>query len=176
VTPAKNYINALYQLACKTSKNPLNPENPDEFMLYDTVATEMRTIPDFPHWVHFVMIVVKNPGSGKGNKGMKALIDLAKKHRVVLFGKVEPKDKNISTARLGKWYQKYGGVIFDSNMCCRPIKKTDLDDIKKLSSDTYNKIKYTLNDYDLQQYKKRKRIFSIILLLGIILYLSRNNF
>jgi len=155
----------LHELAEKTSRFAINPDDDEEFIINDLVAIEMAPITD--NWIHFISIRSLNPGKGSGSDAMASVMKLVDERKVNLIGKVIPYDtKVLSKEKLRSWYLKFG---------CRPMKSNDPDglwirivnplivhEIKELDKETTKKINKGLSDYDDDFYNKKN-----LLLLGL---------
>jgi len=175
--PADRFIKDVLDLAKKTSKSSINPDDTEEIILNNNVATEL--VPLTETWVHFISIRAIKPGRGHGTQALKQILALADRNKVNLIGKIIPYDtKSLSVQKLQAWYKQFK---------CRPLNPQKVEDLwvritnpqkqfelLQLSKKDFKKIHNGMSNYDFS-FAANKRMITAILIIAVVLYSHSNQ-
>ena len=172
---SKQFMKDLGELAEKTSRFGINPDDDEEYIINDLVAVEMVPVTD--HWVHFISIRALDPGKGSGSKAMASVISLVDKRRINLIGKIIPYDtKVVSKKKLRAWYSKFGCKPVNSKnpdgIWIRVANPEKMNEIKSIDKKIFSKIDKGLSDFDANQHAITKGNLLLLGLTGFLLWMS----
>lgn len=163
----------LHELAEKTSRFAINPDDDEEYIINDLVAVEMVPLTD--HWVHFISIRALDPGKGSGSMAMVSVLKLVNKRKINLIGKIIPYDTRIvSKEKLRSWYSRFGCKPVNSKnpdgIWIRVINPKEMNEIEKVDKKTFAKIDKGLSDFDAGVHTKENLL--ALGLAGFLLWMS----
>lgn len=173
MTKTQVFMKQLLDLAKRTSRWGVNPDDEEELIIGDAVAMEMEPVDSI--WIHFLAIRALDPGGGKGSLVMQQVMKLVDSCGVYLVGKIRPYDtKKVSVKKLRKWYRKFG---------CKPLNSKNVDglwiripknrpymrpNLTKIMRYRINR-GYSFDDYTTMQKRDSILTIAILLLLGYLI-------